>query len=165
METYAMQSPENWMEDFGSGSLVEGHASISLDPGFAATIAGDASYHVFITPRGDSKGLYVTSVTASGFEVRESGGGTSSIGFDYRIVAKRAGYEGQRMVDVTEAYNREMARAKLVKSDNPRPVAQLRRHSLLDRAPNTPVRKIVPPPVPRVPAHAAAAAARPAASK
>jgi hypothetical protein len=51
----------------------------------------------------------VINATATGFEVRESGGGTSSLSFDYRIVAKRRGYEQQRMVDVTERFNREQA--------------------------------------------------------
>ena len=35
-ETYSMQSPENWMEDFGSGTLhLDGVAIVKLDPAFA----------------------------------------------------------------------------------------------------------------------------------
>jgi hypothetical protein len=34
--------------------------------------------------------------------VRELAGGKSNVAFDYRIVAKRAGYENQRLEDVTE---------------------------------------------------------------
>jgi hypothetical protein len=105
VETYAMQSPENWMEDFGSGDLVRGVAVIRIDPAFAETVSETADYHVFITPNGDCKGLYVIRKTAAGFEVRESGGGTSSLSFDYRIVAKRRGYETQRLRDITDALN------------------------------------------------------------
>jgi hypothetical protein len=105
VETYAMQSPENWMEDFGSGVLEKGVAVISMDPAFAETVTADASYHVFITPNGDSEALYVINKTATSFEVRESKGGTSSMTFDYRIVGKRRGYEATRLVDVTERYN------------------------------------------------------------
>ncbi|HEX4004708.1 MAG TPA: hypothetical protein VHX60_00890 [Acidobacteriaceae bacterium] len=112
VETYAMQSPENWMEDFGTGTLAHGTGVVQIDPIFADTIEVGASYHVFLTPRGDSKGLYVTNVTASSFEVRESGGGTSSLTFDYRIVAKRRGYEAQRLTDVTERFNAERASLK-----------------------------------------------------
>jgi len=104
VETYAMQSPENWMEDFGSGSLERGVAIVKIDSAFAETVTGDASYHVFITPNGDSKGLYVIRKTATTFEVRESGGGVSTLTFDYRIVAKRRGYETQRLTDVTERF-------------------------------------------------------------
>jgi hypothetical protein len=102
VETYSVQSPENWMEDFGSGVLERGVALIKIDPTFADTVSESADYHVFLTPKGDSKGLYVIHETAAGFEVRESGGGTSSLAFDYRIVAKRRGFENQRHVDVTE---------------------------------------------------------------
>jgi hypothetical protein len=112
VETYAMQSPENWMEDFGSGEIQNGVAHVQIDAAFAETVSETADYHVFLTPKGDSKGLYVINETATGFEVRESGGGTSSLAFDYRIVAKRRGYEAQRLVDVTERFNAQIAAAK-----------------------------------------------------
>jgi trimeric autotransporter adhesin len=102
---YAMQSPENWFEDFGSGQLKGGAATISLDPTFASTINTGETYHVFLTPNGDCKGLYVASKAAGGFEVRELGGGASSISFDYRIVAKRRGFENVRLADDTERTN------------------------------------------------------------
>jgi hypothetical protein len=113
VETYAMQSPENWMEDFGSGELQKGVAVVSIDPTFAETVSETADYHVFLTPKADSKGLYVINETPTSFEVRESGGGTSSLSFDYRIVAKRRGYETLRHVDVTERYNAEMKAASV----------------------------------------------------
>jgi hypothetical protein len=107
VETYAMQSPENWIEDFGSGVLTHGTAVVNIDAAFAETVSDTADYHVFITPNGDSKGLYVIRKTAASFEVRESGGGMSSLSFDYRIVAKRRGYEVQRLNDVTERFDAE----------------------------------------------------------
>jgi len=113
VETYAMQSPENWMEDFGSGELQRGVAVVQIDPAFADTITADASYHVFLTPNGDSEALYVINKTATSFEVRESKGGTSSLSFDYRIVGKRRGYEAQRLTDVTDRFNAEMKAATM----------------------------------------------------
>ena len=110
VETYSMQSPENWMEDFGTGELQNGVAVVKIDPAFADTVTADGSYHVFITPNGDAEALYVIRKTATSFEVRESKGGTSSLTFDYRIVAKRRGFEAQRLADVTEHYNAERAR-------------------------------------------------------
>ena len=80
---------------------------MNIDPTFAETVSETADYHVFITPNGDSKGLYVFRKTAASFEVRESGGGTSSLSFDYRIVAKRRGYETQRLNDVTDLFTAE----------------------------------------------------------
>jgi hypothetical protein len=101
---YAMQSAENWLEDAGSGQLSNGSARIELDPAFARTVNAGIDYHVFLTPKGDCKGLYVTNETATGFEVRELSGGTSSIAFDYRIMAKRKGYENVRLEDLTERF-------------------------------------------------------------
>jgi hypothetical protein len=107
VETYAPQSAENWMEDYGTGVMERGVSVVKIDPAFAETVTADANYHVFITPRGDSEGLYVINATPTSFEVRESRGGTSSLTFDYKIVAKRRGYEAQRLVDVTERFNAE----------------------------------------------------------
>ena len=103
---HSVQSPENWFEDFGSGTLANGAATVALDPTFASTVNTATDYHVFLTPNGDCKGLYVSQKSADSFEVRELGGGQSSFAFDYRIVAKRAGYENQRLEDVTERYQK-----------------------------------------------------------
>jgi hypothetical protein len=100
VETYAVQSTENWFEDAGSAQLVNGAAQVSLEPIFGQTVNTGIEYHVFLTPNGDCKGLYVTNKTASGFEVHELGGGRSSIPFEYRLMAKRLGHEKERLVRV-----------------------------------------------------------------
>jgi hypothetical protein len=100
VELYAMQSPENWFEDFGSGQLHDGVAQVALDPTFALAVNTGAGYHVFLTPKGDCEGLYVAQETATAFQVRELRGGKSNIAFDYRIVAKRRGYEDLRMAQL-----------------------------------------------------------------
>jgi hypothetical protein len=94
---YAVESTEVWFEDVGSSSLQNGEAVIKVDPLFAGTVNLNEDYHVFLTPLGDCKGLYVTNKTGTGFEVHELGGGTSNVSFDYRIAAHRAGYEHLRM--------------------------------------------------------------------
>jgi hypothetical protein len=115
---YAVESPENWFEDFGSGQLSNGVVTIFLEPTFQQTVNTDADYHVFLTPNGDSRGLYVAQKTATSFEVREQGGGTSSVAFDYRIVARRKGYEQIRLADKT----REMNAPRPKRADGPRVV-------------------------------------------
>jgi hypothetical protein len=90
---YAIESPGNWFEDFGSAKLTKGIASVQLDALFVQTVNTGFTYHVFLTPNGNCNGLYVASKTAGGFEVRELGGGKSNTIFDYRIVARRKGYE------------------------------------------------------------------------
>lgn len=100
VELYSMASPENWFEDFGSASLKSGVAEITLDPTFAQAANSEADYHVFITPNGDCEGLYVATKTATGFEVRELRSGNSNVSFDFRIVAKRRGFEALRMEEL-----------------------------------------------------------------
>ena len=130
-QLYAVQSPENWFEDFGSGELDAGSASIALDPAFLDTISSSASYHVFLTPNGDCRGLYVIGKTVSGFTVREMGGGQSNISFDYRIVAHRKGYENVRMADVTEGHERIAAlNRQSARTVDPKTRPQLRKPTM-----------------------------------
>ncbi len=93
---YTVESPENWFEDFGSAQLVNGQAAVLIEPIFAQTVNLTETYHVFLTPLGDCA-LYVSSKMPTSFSVKAIGGQTCSIAFDYRIVAKRLGYESLRL--------------------------------------------------------------------
>jgi hypothetical protein len=84
--SYGSRSAVPTLEDFGQGSLRQGYGHVSLDPTYASTI-DTRSYLVFVTPHGDSHGLY-TVITANGFDVHENEQGRSTISFDYRIVGK-----------------------------------------------------------------------------
>jgi hypothetical protein len=86
--TYGERTSAPALDDMGEGRLVRGAAYVPLDATFAALIAPQQNYLVFITPRGESNGLYVTTVTQRGFAVRESSSGHATIAFDYRIVAQ-----------------------------------------------------------------------------
>ncbi len=110
---YSVQSAENWFEDAGSGQLANGSAQVTLDPTFASTVNTGVEYHVFLTPNGDCKGLYVSQKSATSFEVHELGGGSSNVAFDYRIMAKRSGYENVRLADVTAKYQQMEQQQKL----------------------------------------------------
>jgi hypothetical protein len=95
---YALEAPESWFEDFGSGALTGGAAAVALDRDFAAVVRPDPEgYRVFLTPRGDCNGLYVSQQGPAGFEVRELRGGTSGVAFDYRVVARRKDRPGPRL--------------------------------------------------------------------
>ncbi|HEY8113781.1 MAG TPA: hypothetical protein VII16_13110 [Actinomycetes bacterium] len=97
--TYALESPESWLEDFGRAKLTEGRAAVEFDPDFAAIIDTQTA-HVFLTPEGDCDGLYVSSRTARGFEVQELRRGASSLLFSYRVVGRRADLEAVRLAPV-----------------------------------------------------------------
>jgi hypothetical protein len=158
---YAVESPENWFEDFGSAKLVNGSATVVLEPIFTQTVNVDMDYHVFPTPNGDCKGLYIASKSASGFVVQELGGGHSNISFDYRIVARRKGYENLRMHDMTETHGHNLAMAQTMArraqpstapvrpSDGARSMPQIQA-PILPRQPMLQPRSTVPAPVTQI---------------
>ncbi len=96
---YAVESPENWFEDFGAARLRDGAAVVPIDPTFVQSVNTDLDYHVFLTPNADCRGVYVAQKFPTSFEVREVGGGHSNIAFDFRVVARRRGYEQVRPTD------------------------------------------------------------------
>jgi hypothetical protein len=116
VEMYGVHAAGSWFEDFGTGQLLNGGAVIAIDPAFAQTINGQLDYQVFLTPRGDCEGLYVSNQTATSFEVHELRKGQSSVGFNYRITARRAGHESERMKDVTEEMHRDPRMTEAMKA-------------------------------------------------
>ena len=86
--TFGDRISQPTLEDLGEAQLVNGKADVPLDARFGASVDGRAKYLVFLTPMGDTRGLYVSERTSKGFTVREVGGGRSSLVFDYRIAAK-----------------------------------------------------------------------------
>jgi hypothetical protein len=102
---YSVESPEAWFEDFGTGTLVNGKATVKLDPQFAQHIHTD-QYHVFISEDGDHNGLHTTAKNTSGFTVEASSLLAKAAGvnaaqaqgsFSWRVVAKRNDIKGERM--------------------------------------------------------------------
>src|SRR5450432_3524934 len=123
---YAVESPQNWFEDFGSGRLSNGETVIELEPTFAQTVNTTNGYHVFLTPRGECEGLYVSNVNANSFTVRELHHGVSNVEFDFRIVAPRKGYENIRLADKTSLMN---AKPQVLSG---KPLTEMRRNAGTD---------------------------------
>jgi hypothetical protein len=92
---YDEESTEVWFSDYGWGRLEEGRAVIAIDPVFAQTVNLDEPYHVFTEVYGPAK-VYITHRAPTHFEVRLHEG-QRDVEFSYRMVAKRAGYEGDRL--------------------------------------------------------------------
>jgi hypothetical protein len=98
---YCMESPESWFEDFGRAKLVRGRARIKLDRNFAAVVRTN-DYHVFLSPEGETRGLYVSRRSSAGFEVREHEAAKNSAKFSYRVVARRKDIEAPRFAKITK---------------------------------------------------------------
>ncbi len=113
------ESPEVWFEDFGEGRLSDGKAHVELDPLFLQTVTINADHpiKVFVQLEGDCNGVYVEKGT-TGFDVNELKGGSSNVSFSYRIVAKRRGYEDQRLPVMTGPAPGEMrARSAAIEAE------------------------------------------------
>jgi hypothetical protein len=95
---YCQESPENWFEDFGEGQLIDGRCHVDLDPLFLETVTIDATnpMKVFVELGGECEGVYVEK-DLTGFDVIELHDGRSGAAFDYRVVAKRKGFEDKRL--------------------------------------------------------------------
>jgi hypothetical protein len=100
---YAPMSPESWFEDYGRAQLVEGRVEVELDTDFVAVLGiEDGEYHVFLTPEGDTQGLYVESRSARSFIVREQQAGTSNTTFSYRVAVKNKHRQPRRLAILDE---------------------------------------------------------------
>lgn len=95
---YSVEAPEVWVEDYGSGQLVNGETRIDLDSIFLETVTIDAQHpmKVFIQLTAEANPVYVTKGETY-FIVKELNGGKSMATFDYRVVAKRKGFEAIRL--------------------------------------------------------------------
>jgi len=119
--TYTEKQSLPTIEDVGSASLTNGVGVVRIDPAFASTIEPNTSYHVFLTPNADSRGLYIAQKTPSGFIVRENEGGRSTLAFDYRIVATPLGTSRSQRLSVIRS-----DRAAVVPGPAPRSLAAAR---------------------------------------
>jgi hypothetical protein len=93
---YAAESASRTIEDAGTARMSDGVANVQIDPAFAS-VMDRKWYYVFLTPLGDTRGLYVSMKTASAFQVRETERGRSNLEFDYRIVAHPLGAKDDRL--------------------------------------------------------------------
>jgi hypothetical protein len=104
MAVYCQESPENWFEDFGSGEIHGGQAEVQLAGDFRLTVTINESYplKVFITPNADI-GRWWVEKGNTGF-VLMAPEAPQGAQFDYRVVAKRKGYEDIRLERAPAAY-------------------------------------------------------------
>jgi hypothetical protein len=97
MTSYGQRSTAPSLEDTGEAQLVNGRAAVAIDAKLSDVTDHRVNYIVFLTPEGDSKGLYVMQKGSKGFVVREQQGGRSTLAFAYRIVTKPLDQDGERL--------------------------------------------------------------------
>jgi hypothetical protein len=115
VKTYRAAQSQPTVEDTGEANLVHGSAYVALDADFAKTISSATPYLVFLTPEGDTRGIYIASRSRTGFTVSEHDGGHSNLAFSYRIVAQPSGAPVARFAATTPIRSPLYGRAKLPK--------------------------------------------------
>ena len=93
---YTEESAEVWFTDYGFARLTNRRAHVVIDSTFAETVNLSEPYHVFVQSYGDAE-LIVTTRTATGFDVVMREGKQRDAEFSYRLVAKRLGFEAERL--------------------------------------------------------------------
>ncbi len=94
---YVSESATPTIEDLGAARLHGGIANVELPADFASVMNRGTAYYVFLTPMGDTRGLYVSMQTPAGFQVRENEHGRSHAAFEYRIIAVPKGKGNVRL--------------------------------------------------------------------
>lgn len=103
-ELYSQESPENWFEDFGKGTIQNGVAIVTVAPDYEQTVTINATHpmHAFITPNGNMGNWWI-EYSGNTFTVHAPAAANGTA-FDYRMVAKRKGYEDLRLKKAPGAY-------------------------------------------------------------
>lgn len=85
---YTVTSTDIKVYNDGTGKLQNGRIHVTFDEAFIQLI-GNHTPVVTVTPMGQCNGVYITNVTARGFDVVELNNGTSDVEFSYIVVGKR----------------------------------------------------------------------------
>jgi hypothetical protein len=107
---YSQESPEVWFEDFGEGQLENGRAHIDLDPLFLETVTLNSQHpmKVFIQLTSGEPMNVVVHKGITGFDIVAEDINSDAT-FDYRVVAKRKGYENIRLAKMRGPTPEEVA--------------------------------------------------------
>ncbi len=95
---HAEESTGAWFSDYGTAQLIDGRAIVALEEIYRKTVTINAEHpaQVFIQLNGETNGVYVVKHDTY-FEVIENRSGRSNVSFDWRVVAKRKGFENTRL--------------------------------------------------------------------
>ena len=90
---YTSVSNQVTVQTSGIANMSNGKANITFDPVFTASVSDKEPVIVTITPVGNSNGVYLAEVSASGFTAIENNNGKSNVTVNYIAIGRRAGYE------------------------------------------------------------------------
>lgn len=90
---YTSSSMTSDVSSRGKAQLVNGEAHVNFSSDFSGIITDPSDLVITVTPTGNSNGVYVSSVDATGFTVKENNNGASNVQFSWIAVATIKGNE------------------------------------------------------------------------
>ncbi len=87
MPAYAVTSTEAVIYKKGNAQLVNGSATIEFDKNYASLLG--ESPVVTVSPMGECKGIYIASVSKTGFTIKELNGGNANVAISWIAVGDR----------------------------------------------------------------------------
>jgi hypothetical protein len=88
----------------GKAQLVNGQAFITFSNEFSKIISNPEDLVITVTPNGNTNGVYVSSVSANGFTIKENNEGTSNVSISWIAISTIKGYN-----DMSELIPSEVA--------------------------------------------------------
>ncbi|MCK5832149.1 hypothetical protein KAH81_00600 [bacterium] len=103
---YCQESPGNWFEDFGSGVISGGHVHIEIAADYLQTVTVNEEHPMKIFIQMENTSIdYKLIKNQTGFDIEVIGSATGDVAFDYRVAAKRRGYEDLRLKPAPHSYS------------------------------------------------------------
>lgn len=94
----APESPEAWIQDFGSAEMKNGTAVVALDETFleVVTVSEEEPLRILVQFTSPPPRQYYVEKSLTGFTVFDSGGDMLDATFDYFVAGRWKGWEGMR---------------------------------------------------------------------
>ncbi|MEO5645610.1 MAG: hypothetical protein ABIQ40_06065 [Bacteroidia bacterium] len=90
---YTSTSMTSDVSSRGKVQMINGEAHVAFDANFSAIITDPSDLVITVTPTGNSNGVYVSSVDANGFVVKENNNGSASVQLSWTAIATIKGQE------------------------------------------------------------------------
>ena len=82
----------------GKAQMVSGQVFIEFDQNFAKTVSNIQEVVITVTPKGNTNGVYVSSISSNGFTVSENNGGNSNVEVSWIAIGVVKGYEDMSLL-------------------------------------------------------------------
>lgn len=136
---FAPESPENWFFDLGEAQLVNGKATVIIDPIFVDCISNEVPFKVFVQGAEDILGTIAVKRNQNNktFELTDTGGASNGI-VQYKIYGIWKGKENLRLPKYEQPFEYQELRMEEVREDENVKIEKLRNENINDTKANDP---------------------------